>query len=139
MGKVLYDYELWSIDDTPLLKLSSDNLLDEYYKSNGILLCKFSAFNCFQACLIRDRYLKIGDYQDENQPYEIWVDKSKDRESESVKILLPTSRPRKHYIDMSKYKCIKVIEATNDTDGINLCRDSIGMPRLSKKLKGLFS
>ena len=40
---------------------------------------------------------------------------------------------------MSKFVCIKILQATNDTDGINLCRKEINYPKLSKKLKGLFA
>lgn len=139
MVRKLYEYELWELDELPLISLKSDKLNKEYLKENGILLCEFKARSCYQATVIRDRYLSIGDFTSDLQPYEIWVDKSKERVKESVIILVPTARPRKDFIDLYKYKCIKVIEATNDTDGINLCRAELNLSKLPKKLKGLFS
>lgn len=142
MKKITYDYELWKKDEIFSLVLKNDEFGKTFFdknEENTELLCSFKALNPYQATIIRNRFLRLGEFGKDLQDYEIWVDKSKDRLKETVKILVPTARPRKSFIDMSKFVCIKILQATNDTDGINLCRKEINYPKLSKKLKGLFA
>jgi hypothetical protein len=121
----IFEYELWNIsNDLNLFILKNDVYYKTLIKENNskkLFSCKAS--NPIQANLLRDSFL--GKTINDNE-YEIWVNLlDENREYDCIKILLPTSRPKNFFLDLDKFKCVKIIQADNDSTGISLCKNYI--------------